>query len=75
MTRVTSLALFPTLNNTCVSKRTGGYRNGYSISYFDRKFIFVQLKTLKADNFAQHYKPSIQRFCYAYMFAVMVKIT
>lgn len=75
MTRVTSLALFPTPYNTCISKRTGGYRNGYSISYFDRKLIFMRPKALKADNFAQHYEPSIKLFCYAYIFAVMVKIT
>lgn len=75
MTRVTSLTLLPTLHNTCVSKRTGGYRNGYSINYFDRKLILMQLKALKADNFAQHPEPSVKLFCYAYTLAVMIKVT
>lgn len=75
MTGVTSLTLLPTLQNICVSKTTGGYRNGYNISYSGRKFIFMQLKALKADNFAKHYEPSIKLFCYACTFAVMVKIT
>lgn len=62
MSRVTSLTLLPALYNTSISKGTGGYRNGYNVSYFDRKFIFMQIKALKAVNLAQHYEPSIKLF-------------
>lgn len=62
LSRVTSLTLLPALYNTSISKGTGGYRNGYNVSYFDRKFIFMQIKALKAVNLAQHYEPSIKLF-------------